>query len=113
MTWLLWQLVLATLTSGSLPVAIVKFTWISNGSVRMRPAESMALNSSFSLSIAITTTRHRGSNSKPSMSSPATISVPHVPSNWIIVCPLVGWTSAQWGFSSSTCAVRAREPFTE
>jgi len=67
----------------------------------------MASKSAFSFSSAITTTRQRGSNSKPSTSSPATTSVAHVPSSWIIVWPLVGWTSAQSGRSSRTCA-RAR-----
>ena len=98
----MWQLVLAILTSGSEPVASVKLTCISNGSVRMRPAEIMASKSARSFSGAITTTRHRGSNSKPSTSSPATTSVAHVPSSWIIVCPLVGCTKAQSGRSSLT-----------
>ena len=61
-----------------------------------------ASKSAFSFSSAETTTRQRGSNSKPSTSSPATTSVAHVPSSWSIVWPLVGCTSAQSGFSEST-----------
>ena len=98
-------MVLATLTSGATPVAIVYEMLISNGSDRMRPAASIESNMARSFSSAITSTRQRGSKVKPSMSSPARISWPHVPSSWIIVWPFNGCTSAHSGFSSSTCGV--------
>ena len=68
----------------------------------MRPEASIELNISCSFSIASVSTRHLGSNSKPSTSSLATISRWHSAFRLSMVMPSPGTTSAQLGLSSST-----------
>ena len=55
-----------------------------------------------SLSMAITSTRHLGSHSKPETISRATVSWPQSASSCIIVYPSLGTAIAHWGLSWST-----------